>query len=135
MIDFKFRAWDEDAFMFVPTKLVFGTNGNKGTIVVWRDNIFGNLGSGIIALMQYTGLKDTNDKEIYEGDVVKAPTGSHPYRVIFLLGSFDINYPDCCVHCKSGNACHGSLYEYLAHYENVEVIGNIYENPELLKSG
>ena len=83
-------------------------------------------------LMQYTGLFDKNGKEIYEGDILSGK--NHPYQVIFCYGSFDINWPPCCNHCAKGDASHGSLYEYLACEEGMEVIGNLYENPELMKS-
>lgn len=78
-------------------------------------------------LMQYTGLKDKNGKEIYEGDIVKLIADScrgdkfKPFiagYVSFRSGSFYI----------TDNAVSRFRWEdYI-----VEVIGNIYENPELL---
>lgn len=76
-------------------------------------------------IMQYTGLKDKNGKEIYEGDVFKDSDDEMvivEYKID--VAGFD---PFCdsfenCGHCGSGKCS-----------ENIEVLGNIYENPELLK--
>ena len=77
---------------------------------------------------QYTGLKDKNDVEIYESDIIKAIWSKDCDEYIaneewigdifFNYGSFDINGE----WCVSLNCFNGTL----------EVIGNIYENPELL---
>jgi len=79
-------------------------------------------------LMQYTGLKDKNGKEIYEGDVVRIEEtyigdsiiAKHNASIIFDLGSFNVNH---------SNACFDTLAVNHIYWE---VIGNIYENPELL---
>jgi len=69
------------------------------------------------AIMQYTGRKDRNDEEIYEGDIVPTPWGN---AVITWSDAFAGFY------AKRGGT-HIALTEF-----QPEVIGNIYENPELL---
>lgn len=70
------------------------------------------------ALMQYTGLKDKNGKEIYEGDIVPTPWGK---SVITWSNDFAGFF------AKRGGT-HIALTEFQA-----EVIGNIYENPKLVE--
>jgi len=76
-------------------------------------------------LMQYTGLKDKNGKEIYEGDVVKNGYGDNQ-EVTF--GEWN------CGECSD---VYGYQFDAARSRENdsliLEVIGNKYENPELLK--
>ena len=68
-------------------------------------------------LMQYTGLKDKNGKEIYEGDIAILPDRWPKFPVRYIDGMF----------CLEGTSW--PLHEY---YKECEIIGNIYENPELL---
>ncbi len=67
-------------------------------------------------VMQFTGLLDKNRKEIYEGDVIKA--FDKKYEEVFW------HQPDACFRFSSLP---------IDYNDEVEVIGNIYENPELLK--
>jgi uncharacterized phage protein (TIGR01671 family) len=74
---------------------------------------------------EYTRLKDKNNKDIYEGDIVLTFTDDKTKaEVIFMGGSFNF-----CTKNKDG------LYFVWKYMKSeIEVIGNIYENPELLQS-
>jgi uncharacterized phage protein (TIGR01671 family) len=119
MREIKFRAWDEvHKKMCFPERLFCKKDG-----IVWHvdlgysSRIIGEKG---FKLMQYTGLKDKNGVEIYEGDIVVVHEGedwkwTHP--VEFFHGGFWVTDENCL----------GAINEFC------EVIGNIYENPELLE--
>lgn len=86
----------------------------------------------ILSKDQYTGAKDKNGKEIYEGDVVRFVSWEREWDTIeielvepieFKEGAFD-PIPKRC-------KCEDGYYSY--GYKNFEVIGSIYENPELLE--
>ncbi len=76
-----------------------------------------------VELMQYTGLKDKNGVEIYEGDILSEPVSP--------VGGKDGGYLYLPREIKWLGA--GSGYSLYAPYAASEVIGNIHENPELLK--
>lgn len=71
-------------------------------------------------LMQFTGLKDKNGREIYEGDLVKHNAWNYPFEIIF-------NEEKARFVCKMKTG----LTQYIANEELV-VIGNIHQNAELL---
>lgn len=75
--------------------------------------------------VQYTGLKDKNGVEIYEGDVLETPKGT--FKVIYFELSFQIRNQDNTLYVENR-----SIITWLY---DCEVIGNIYENPELLGGG
>lgn len=74
-----------------------------------------------LEIMQYTGLKDKNGKEIYEGDIVEGSTqDDYPRSVIgFEDGSFVIQQ--------------APLAKWKVSHFELTIIGNIYENPELIE--
>ena len=113
MREIKFRAWD---------KIHKKIRGIDHDFFSLRND--GMLSSNTsMILLQYTGLKDKNNREIYEGDILKK--GKYMFECKWGYCSFDFNpfpYPIDKEHNQDG---------YFR--EDMEVIGNIYENPELIK--
>lgn len=111
--EIKFRAWIKaiGGYEMTHIDLINGSN------IQW---FFANNNSDNCKVMQYTGLKDKNGVEIYEGDIIKH---FGDFGVVkFQKGCFVSNWKTKSTLLKDfimGNRC--------------EVIGNIYENPELLK--
>jgi uncharacterized phage protein (TIGR01671 family) len=119
MREIKFRAWDKDAkkmcedFLYFVEDAIYQHQGNP-----WQDERF--------TLMQFTGLKDKNGKEIYEGDIILLhPTDKHGVKV-----SWD---EDIAGFGFKGQAMATHLNSPKLSAENYTVIGNIYENPDMLK--
>ncbi len=113
MREIKFRAWNiQQSKMIEVRKIDFIFYGNPSVIsdVSYPDDE--NI------LMQYTGLKDRNGKEIYEGDIVKDVIGVGNIIYFETYTSFMILYKNEKLHNLN---------------IDLEVIGNIYENKDLLK--
>ena len=121
MKDIKFRVWDNERNAMFNSKSV-DIDFFEGKIEITSDTIrYDEVYTDEIKdfeLMQYVGCKDKNNKEIYEGDIVK--TKEHIGQIIYSKGMFFIDVKEDF---------------YLPIYnvsEFMEVIGNIYENPDLL---
>ena len=126
----KLRFWcKNDKKMYVPDELFFDSDTN--TITGTDD--YASDGSvhtdKCTVIMEYTGLKDKNGVEIYEGDIVKAKAHGE-YSESSCIGK--IIYSDGVAYqvVDKGNSCGLSLA--WGGWESFEIIGNIYQNPELL---
>lgn len=84
-------------------------------------------------LVQSTGLKDKNGKKIFEGDIVKGKFHFHGVGW-YDSGEGDYEVCDIVIFKDSKFTCRGFDLKDVVN-GSVEVIGNIYENPELLKEG
>ena len=81
-------------------------------------------------LGQYTGLKDKNENRIFYGDIVLKKTryNKYPMRVFFDNGKFFCGFGDRVPSC---NRLSQSTYRYNLDDPQIEVIGNVYDNPEM----
>lgn len=122
----KFRAWDkrfsefmEDFFVSEDGKIYKKSTDTGYGIAISRET------SDEVILMQSTGLFDKNNKEIFEGDIVLVLDS--PYTVFYdnERGSYRLK-----PHDDRWNVDYMSNF---SHGGNFEVVGNIYENPELLE--
>lgn len=135
--EIKFRAWNKKENK-IYSQVFQLTLSNDGKIGVAAINELGNItiSSEDFELMQFTGIKDENEKEIYEGDIVKN-TKYRPeeIKVVFfynwMFGSEDPKYMNLgTLTSKNSYSCE-ELLPFIP--DGCEVIGNIYENPELIK--
>ncbi|NLY80774.1 MAG: hypothetical protein GX072_13060 [Lysinibacillus sp.] len=119
MREIKFRVWEENI------KQMFY---NVGIVNDELYLMFDGVGFDVVGdyrefkLMQYTGLKGKNGKKIYEGDIVSY--FGLKYEVLFKNGAF-------------GWMEDGVFYSFnemaRSEFNKFEIIGNVYENPELLE--
>lgn len=81
---------------------------------------------------QFSGLYDCDGAEIYEGDILEWDRDGLLYIVRFWLGMFCASVEECIEGILGGFPLH-ALTEY--EYRKCKIVGNIYDNPELLKGG
>lgn len=110
MREIKFRFWDNDEKkIYLQEQL--SDSELLGTL--YATEII--QGKGNLEIMQYTGLKDKNGKEIYEGDICLLDGSKNPKEMKYHMGGFYLD----------------NIYGGVEAYR-MKVIGNIYEDPELL---
>ena len=134
MREIKFRAWHKkQAKMYSPEEmgqdqLTLMPDGRGFANISGQDVRLSRIDNGLHMIpMQYTGLKDKNGKEIYEGDIVTAN-----YKVMTSRYSVVIRDGHTCLDARPSSSVL-SFHLDIANTELYEVIGNIYENPKLLK--
>lgn len=145
---FKFRAWDKESDDF-PEGCMTYFDIRKG---IGDVDLIMQCTSDVDVIMQCTGLKDKNGKLIYEGDIVKKTFGSFTIDLNTGLksgdevGIFQIRFNE--LHCCFGLFKDSGYIDGLLATEyndkgkrhrdwrsdDIEIIGNIYENPELLNN-
>lgn len=123
--EFKFRAWDSQTFEMDYSD-EWTTEGDYYTgLGAFFDNFYG------CEFQQFTGLLDCHRKEIYEGDIVRAINGQIiAAEVRYHEGAFwfhDIETEET----KHFGDNYGEICHWSHNRIAIEVIGNIYENPEL----
>lgn len=129
MRELKFRGWDKKRKrMFVAT-----TINASGSVSVFMDDGLYLLPAEQVELMQYTGLKDKNGKEIYVGDIVRAEDDAH-YLVGVVEWNEDYGKYEVIYNQISGNSFDFEGDNGYSVANSCKVIGNIYEKPELLES-
>lgn len=111
MKEIKFRAWDGEKLSLFPMLGFDSTVDLNEQINCSQKNGW--------ELMQFTGLLDKNGKEVYEGDICRVEY-IEPKEIKFEKGGF---------YFGEGTP----LSNFHSWSEKIEIIGNIYENPELLQ--
>ena len=112
--EIKFRAW----------------NKYDGKMDNYLEDISCRAFSSYENLMQYTGFIDKNNKEIYEGDIVKAYIPNHTVEPTEVISS--ISFSEGSFIFLNINKEPLTLRETIKISKGVEVVGNLYENPEIL---
>ena len=108
---------DEYFDLIEPNKSVVDLNANR-TCRKQRD----------VIIMQSTGLFDENDKEIFEGDIVETIYYEKLFTGIIVYDQEETDFK-----ATNGHDEYGNNFRYLGVNDSIIVIGNIYQNPELLK--
>nr|DAN59010.1 MAG TPA: YopX protein [Caudoviricetes sp.] len=129
----KFRAYDGGSLnrMYQPDEVMVG---NGDIWIIDEDSVGGEwIVNNDLHLMQSTGILDKNSQEIFEGDIISDGHTSRDIRHHQALGFYTID--DNGVEEFFGDTASLEDFEEVSKYmsENIEIIGNIFENQELLE--
>ena len=118
--EIKFRVWSHDSDMMHHFDLVHYMQLNERA----QDDMVPTLYIWKAPLMQFTGLKDSKGVDIYEGDILKA---HHPNEQNYFKGT-PVWVNELSRYNLETDKFSIAMYEF----EDFEIIGNIYENPNLV---
>ena len=126
MREIKFRIWDtENKEMLKVQELDFEPTFYGGRIAIRPDQYNDYFDTEDMILMQYIGLHDKNGKEIYEGDIVRKFNG--------IIGKVIYEHSEFIIDVTNNKKLDYGRLDLIENF--VEVIGNIYDNPDLLEKG
>lgn len=123
MRDIKFKVWDTKAKCFIARGTMMDLYSSARANCFIFDNDSYDLDDGLLFL-QYSGCKDKNGRYIFEGDIIKWVDHDYEERQ-------DVIKWEAGGLCLCNNSF--TIGHYLDKEKELEVIGNIYENPELVK--
>lgn len=142
--EIKFRAWSLTSKKMIYRVIVGNTTTDNPCSLVWdaRSKDWVNFDKHCGKIMQYTGIKDKNGKEIYEGDILECkfkPTYSEEfhhigiYHVVFDKASFKVKRIKLTSNPQYNPPSLLRIGENRQKRNEFMIIGNIYENPYLLE--
>jgi uncharacterized phage protein (TIGR01671 family) len=128
MREFKFRAW-------IPKEKSMLSDMTYNALVDARLNNRNSWKRTDWIKMQYTGMQDIENKDIYEGDIITfryPPSFKRIGTVVFRDGCFDVEFLHS-VHLKDGTIRKWDYLKVFVANGGVQILGNIYENSNLLE--
>lgn len=136
MREIKFRVWNKKLKRFAPDSCSINLQGDDEG--VWFDTFTGNFDVEFwpladCDLLQYTGLKDKDGLEIFEGDIVKTNYDSGYEILNHVVQWGGTAYPAFELSPELNCECNGFSHIFEVGDMTIEVIGNAHKNPELLE--
>ena len=129
MHEIKYQAWDETIRTMIPvtdlnleSKYLIGKIGNRFVSAKFDE----------VKLLEYPGSKDSHGKDVCEGDILEAVFELLDGEMKNIMDRGVVVKKDYAFQVHTFEGHHEPLHEWAQLSEELKVIGNIYENPELL---